>query len=372
MSALADSLGAEELWDLLGLDGRPTRSFIDERPLPPPPLSAISLNVAQACNMACSYCYADAGRFGGKARMMAPDIARRAVDRLIAEAQPGADLLLGFMGGEPLLNRDLVHAIVPHPTERGAAAGHRVRFSITTNATLLTPPMRGCSQHQFAVRSASTARQRQRLAAGDAHPAVLNAWCAGSMCSTGTAVPSAQRPGHRHGNAGALLPMLEHLIGLGFDDVGLPPAVSPRARQSLDADGFAFLLREMLACGQGAEASARAARSFGRFPDRDGADSRGSHRPYPAVPARLSQCQRRGRLFACHRLVDDGLCHGRCGDRSDRKRAPGTCRRATSMDEPCRARARACAAAVATAGCQARATGLDYIRGWLEFCLAPM
>ena len=36
---------------------------------------SLSLNVAQACNLSCSYCYADEGRFGGPARMMERDVA---------------------------------------------------------------------------------------------------------------------------------------------------------------------------------------------------------------------------------------------------------------------------------------------------------
>src|ERR1700730_7026343 len=47
---------------------------IDDTPLTPPPLQSLSLNLAQACNMGCSYCYADAGKFGGKARMMSSEV----------------------------------------------------------------------------------------------------------------------------------------------------------------------------------------------------------------------------------------------------------------------------------------------------------
>lgn len=110
---------------------------IDGTPLDPPPLQSLSLNVAQACNMSCGYCYADAGRFGGRAAMMRPDVARASVDRLIAEAAPGADLLLGFMGGEPFLNRRLIHEVVPYAADAARRTGRRMRFSLTTNATLI-------------------------------------------------------------------------------------------------------------------------------------------------------------------------------------------------------------------------------------------
>src|SRR5262249_21262221 len=70
---------------------------IDGTALAPPPVRSISLNVAQACNMSCHYCYADAGRFGGQARMMQPSVAEAAIDRLIAESEAGASLVVGFM-----------------------------------------------------------------------------------------------------------------------------------------------------------------------------------------------------------------------------------------------------------------------------------
>jgi uncharacterized protein len=47
-----------------------------------PPVTALSLNVAQACNMSCAYCYADEGRFGGAARLMDKDVAFRGIDTL--------------------------------------------------------------------------------------------------------------------------------------------------------------------------------------------------------------------------------------------------------------------------------------------------
>jgi uncharacterized protein len=381
LSALVDSLGADELWDLLGLDGRPTRSFIDERPSPAPPLSAISLNVAQACNMACSYCYADEGRFGGKARMMAPDIARQAVDRLIAEAQPGADLLLGFMGGEPLLNRDLVHAIVPYATERGAAAGHRIRFSITTNATLLMPgDARLFAAYPFAVQVSLDG------------PAIVNDLQRTMRNGSGSyeRVVRGLDVLERHGrprqfsarvtvtrNTGGLLPVLEHLIGLGFDDVGFAAlAVSPRAGQSLDADGFAFLLREMLACGRKALSEIRRGRAFpfSNFLTAMEQIHRGSHRPYPCgAGAAYLSASAEGRLFACHRLVNEqAFAMGDVATGSDRE-ARARHLQASHVDrmEPCRT---CWARYLCGGGCYHEVAkrgrpGCDYIRGWLEFCL---
>ncbi|MGC2679529.1 MAG: radical SAM protein, partial [Mycobacterium sp.] len=104
--------------------------------LPAP--TAISLNVAQSCNLSCSYCYADEGRFGGSARRMTRDTARAAIDELLDGARAGESVLVGFIGGEPLLNRGVVHDSVAYTQDRASARGVHARFSITTNATLLT------------------------------------------------------------------------------------------------------------------------------------------------------------------------------------------------------------------------------------------
>lgn len=131
--------------DAVGLDAferivdPSARRWIGGTPAPPPALRSLSLNVAQSCNMTCHYCYADAGRFGGRRRMMEPAVGEAAVDRLIRESEPGSDLLLGFMGGEPLLNRALVHHAARYGAEAAARAGRRMGFSITTNATLMMP-----------------------------------------------------------------------------------------------------------------------------------------------------------------------------------------------------------------------------------------
>ncbi|MEU2546951.1 hypothetical protein ABZ618_16185 [Streptomyces roseolus] len=60
-------------------------------PAEAPPLSSLSFDVRQACNPSCGHCHADEGRFGGSARAMPPPRpAFTAVDRLLAEASPGA------------------------------------------------------------------------------------------------------------------------------------------------------------------------------------------------------------------------------------------------------------------------------------------
>ncbi|MGI9001263.1 MAG: hypothetical protein ACR2GH_06310, partial [Pseudonocardia sp.] len=85
----------EQLWSAVGLLGSgPPR--IDGSPLTPPAVSAISLNVMQACNMSCRYCYADEGRFGGRPRSMGQHVARAGVGRLPAHTSPGVEIVPFF------------------------------------------------------------------------------------------------------------------------------------------------------------------------------------------------------------------------------------------------------------------------------------
>jgi len=65
------------------------------------------------------------------------ETAFRAVDWLIAGSAPGSEVELGFMGGEPFLNRAVLHETTRYAAGRASAARRQIRFSVTTNATLL-------------------------------------------------------------------------------------------------------------------------------------------------------------------------------------------------------------------------------------------
>src|ERR1700744_4097240 len=96
--------GSEAIEALLRQAGLVQRPFIDDTPLAPPPLRALSLAIAQKCNLGCTYCYAQQGEFGGPAKKMEWAEARRGVELLVGNAEAGAKLNLAFLGGEPLVN----------------------------------------------------------------------------------------------------------------------------------------------------------------------------------------------------------------------------------------------------------------------------
>src|SRR5579862_5723503 len=76
----------------------------DEAPVDPP-LTAISLAIAQKCNLGCTYCYAQQGDFGVRAKNMSVETGIAAVDMMFANNTGSNKMNLAFLGGEPLANR---------------------------------------------------------------------------------------------------------------------------------------------------------------------------------------------------------------------------------------------------------------------------
>ena len=101
-------------------------------------IRALSLAIAQKCNLGCAYCYAEQGEFGAAPKNMSMADALRAVELLVEGAEPGARLNLAFLGGEPLVNRPTLREAARRARDLAESRGAKISFSITTNGTLLT------------------------------------------------------------------------------------------------------------------------------------------------------------------------------------------------------------------------------------------
>jgi len=105
------------------------------------PLQRIVLNVTNQCNLACGYCYEYSAdkitNTEGKPKHMSSETAEASIDLLIRESAARPSIHVTFFGGETLLNYPLLRSTVQYAKEKAAAAGKRVEFSLTTNATLL-------------------------------------------------------------------------------------------------------------------------------------------------------------------------------------------------------------------------------------------
>jgi len=101
------------------------------------PVSNISMNIIQDCNMSCVYCYGMGGEYSHKGAMSL-ETARKSVDWLIENSQSVPNITIGFFGGEPLMNLPLLKETVAYAKRRGRESGKEVAFSMNTNATLIT------------------------------------------------------------------------------------------------------------------------------------------------------------------------------------------------------------------------------------------
>lgn len=116
--------------------------FSEDINIPVPPveitnIKAMCLHIAHDCNMRCRYCFADSGDYHMKRTLMSADIGRKALDFLIEKSGKIHNLEVDFFGGEPLMNFDVVREIVLYGRELERIHNKTIRFTITTNASLL-------------------------------------------------------------------------------------------------------------------------------------------------------------------------------------------------------------------------------------------
>ncbi|GAB3453751.1 quinohemoprotein amine dehydrogenase maturation protein [Insolitispirillum peregrinum] len=126
----------------------PLEALVPERH----PLTNLVLNVTTGCNLGCTYCYKEDLTTPMAAKTMALDDARRSVDLLLAESQDRERVSLVFFGGEPLTNMPLIRAVTDYAEQAAEAVGKGIDFSLTTNATLLTPEISSwLDAHRFGL-----------------------------------------------------------------------------------------------------------------------------------------------------------------------------------------------------------------------------
>ncbi|MGE3535924.1 MAG: SPASM domain-containing protein [Candidatus Tectimicrobiota bacterium] len=371
----------EQALTLLAEHGLAVQPYVDSLPLRDPPVRALSLAVAQQCNLGCTYCYAQGGSFGGVAKAMPWSMAEAAVHRLLAEARAGERVHLAFLGGEPLTNRALIVRTTELAAQLAAARGVQIGFAITTNGTLLTAEdgvffarygfavtvsLDGIGKVHDRLRpfKGGLGSYRQILARVQpllAHHPQLQIAARVTVTPANLDLPTA----------------LAHFIALGFHSVGFAPMLaSPGGHDALAAPDLQRLLQEMLACGRACEAHLLAGRPypFANLTSALQEIHRGTHRPYPCgAGAGYFGVSADGGLFACHRFVNDPagqLGTVDAGVNRQQQRLWLTTRHVHTQ-EPCRS---CWARYLCGGGCyhevQYRGRpACDFIRGWLHYCL---
>jgi uncharacterized protein len=221
------------------------------------PLTTMVLEVAQDCNLACTYCYAEGGSYGRPLRLLDPETARQAVRKLIDDSGNTETVTLVIFGGEPLLNMPAVRAAVEEAREYSSEKGKRVFVSLTSNGTLLTQEiiefvqrnriaiavsLDGPADLHDANRSDVNGRGSYATITGNLESLLKGATAA--VAARVTLTPE-QWP--------RIEEVFFHLLELGFHEVGIAP-VSPVRRELLpDAEqeeallqGFSALSRTFL------------------------------------------------------------------------------------------------------------------------------
>lgn len=101
-------------------------------------LHQLILQVTQQCNLRCEYC-AYSGIYEGNrthsSNRMSFETAKKAIDFFLEHSTENSNVSIGFYGGEPLLEFDLIKRCVSYIKE--TCEGKNVTLSMTTNGTLL-------------------------------------------------------------------------------------------------------------------------------------------------------------------------------------------------------------------------------------------
>ena len=361
-----------------GLDEAPA---IDDAALSAPPLHALSLAVAQQCNLGCTYCYAQQGEFGGAAQNMSRKTALQAVDLLVDAALPGSRLNLAFLGGEPLANRPVVQAATRYAAERAAARGVDITFSITTNGTLLQPADGAFFEdYGFAVTISVDGprevhdRLRPYKGGRGSYDRIMEH--VRPLLATQRSMQVSARVTVTPANLG-LRTTLDQLIAEGFHSVGFAPLLSaPSGQGEMQRDDLELMLGAMIDCGREYE---RQIRTGARYPFSNMVNAmqeigKGTHRPYPCgAGAGYLGVSADGELAACHRFVGDptGALGSLATGIDQGRKAAWLKERHVHRQAPCTL---CWARYLCGGGCHHEVIrrgrpACDFIRGWLHYCL---
>jgi uncharacterized protein len=308
------------------------------------------------------------------------DVAKSAVERLLAGADPARPITVGFLGGEPLRNRSLIHSILEFASGRAQQRGLDVRYSITSNGTLITDAdIRMFRNHRFAV----TISVDGDAIAHDAQRPRRNG--TGSFAQLAARVrPLLADPGRAQVAARMtvpsgcldLAPRLDAIWSLGFSEAGVAPLRVAADNSGMREADWPIYLNQLI--GVARQELGRAGRGL---PIRLTNFAVALKQIHAGASSPFS-CGAGGGYFSVAADGDWYACHRAIGDENYRlgsATALDSDRRLSFLAERhvhAKADCRVCwARYLCSGGChqEARArtpAGCDFIRDWLNFCLA--
>jgi uncharacterized protein len=99
--------------------------------------NSLFLNLSNACNLKCAYCYSSGCLVDDAPRFMGRDEVIAAVEYLFQGIYPGESASITFAGGEPLLNFQAIEAAVELAQRRQREKGVPIQYRILTNGTIM-------------------------------------------------------------------------------------------------------------------------------------------------------------------------------------------------------------------------------------------
>jgi uncharacterized protein len=378
LAAQKDEAAIQQQLIALGLDAPPV---IDDTPLSNPKIYALSLAIAQKCNMGCTYCYADQGDFGGPAKNMALDTAKEAIDLLLADCPSGGRVQLTFLGGEPLINRKALQEATQYASAQAQSKKVQVSFSITTNGTLLKAEDAAfLEEHGFAVTISldGIGQQHDQLRpmknGGSSYARIIEKIA--PLLAIQRKMQVSARVTVTPANI-RIAQTMQEFMEMGFHSVGFSPLLrSSNGKGEMTQQDLQRMLQGMIECGLVFEQHVLAGK---RFPFLNMINAlkeiaKGTHRPYPCgAGAGYMGVSADGELSACHRFVNEPA--GRMGslqqgvDHELQNNWLAT--RHVHQQEPCN---QCWARYLCGGGCHHEVlekgrTACDYIRGWLHYTI---
>ncbi len=149
---LSETIDDLKSLEILCDDGKAARLNLPPVSVQNFPLTTLVLNVNTGCNLSCTYCYKEDLATPSDGQKMSYETALESIEMLLRESPGQAKYNIVFFGGEPLTHMPLIRKVVAYCESRFAELGARPDFTLTTNATLLTPDLIDWfKQHRFGL-----------------------------------------------------------------------------------------------------------------------------------------------------------------------------------------------------------------------------
>jgi uncharacterized protein len=276
-------------------------------------LKTIVLHVTDACNLGCRYCYyGNDGHATSTREKMSPEVAVRAVDFLMENSGTLKDVVIVFFGGEPLLNLDLIRFVVEYARDKATERAIRVDFAMTTNGTLLNDGAIDFLRKNnigltISIDGFEKTHDRFRRFPNGApsYGAILPGLK--KLLSNRGEKPVVARVTVA-GESNHIPEILDHLLSLGFSEVGFAPVTTDDLSYQLSGTEMARLLTHFKTLSEVFIAHAKNDEFYGftNLVDNLVVLHEGERKDYPCgAGLGLFSVDPKGRLYLCQRLTGD-------------------------------------------------------------------